>query len=208
MEKSGATGKTVVAIDPAFRNLGWVKASIRDYPGRGIPSIEIIASGTFRTKAGASKKKRKSSDDFHSARNIAGYLRAITQDCDFVISEIPSGSQSARASWTLGIALGTLSVITKPIVEVTPSMTKFALTGDKTASKRQIIDAAYKLHPEAMWERRKMKGKMTVLNKNEHMADAIAVLYAGLQAQKSLSVSSSQKSSKKSKSSDKFSETK
>ncbi len=204
MERIGVTGKTIVAIDPAFRNLGWVKASIRNIDGQ--LKVVVVASGLFQTKAGSSKKKRKSSDDFHSAKQIASYLRVITSDCDLVISEIPSGSQSARASWTLGVALGTLATITKPIVEISPSMTKVALTGQKSASKREMIDAAYKLHPEALWSYKKLHGKMVLTNKNEHMADAIGVLYAGLadsEAKALLSVSSGQKFSKKSKTSNK-----
>jgi hypothetical protein len=202
MALTGANGKIVVAIDPAFRNLGWVKACIRDN------RIQILNSGLFQTEAGESKKKRKSSDDLHAAMKIANMIRVITHGADIVISEIPSGTQSARASWTLGVTLGVLTNITKPLIEITPTMTKAAIAESKFATKQEMIEAAYKLHPELNWKFRKSKGKMVLINSNEHMADAVGVLYAGLgmkETKELLNVSSRQIFHKKSNSaSEKF----
>ena len=62
-------------------------------------------------------------------------------------------------------------------IQVTPHEVKMASVGKKTASKREMIDWAYEKFPDAGWLFH--SGKLQ--NKNEHMADAIAIVYAGIQ---------------------------
>ena len=59
---------------------------------------------------------------------------------------------------------------------VTPTEVKKATVGTKTASKNDMSAWAFEKHPEAPWVLR----KGFPLAKQEHMADAIAIIYAGM----------------------------
>jgi hypothetical protein len=63
---------------------------------------------------------------------------------------------------------------------VTPTEVKLAATGNKNASKQEMIDWAVEAHPEASWLRHKRKGVMELTAANEHLADALAAIYAGV----------------------------
>ena len=51
-----------------------------------------------------------------------------------------------------------------------------ASVGRKNASKKEMIEWAYEKHPEAPW----LVRNDFPLMKQEHMADSIAVMYAGM----------------------------
>ncbi|HGS7688653.1 TPA: hypothetical protein ACMEYZ_006266, partial [Klebsiella variicola subsp. variicola] len=50
-----------------------------------------------------------------------------------------------------------------------------------TTSKEEIIQWAIAKQPDAPWLRRKQAGKDVLVAKNEHLADAIASIYSGMQ---------------------------
>lgn len=82
-----------------------------------------------------------------------------------------------------GICVGILGAIREsgiPFFEVTPTEVKLASVGSKTASKSDMINWAIKHHPEAGWP---MSRGSVVAGKAEHMADAIATIYAGIKTQ-------------------------
>jgi hypothetical protein len=74
-----------------------------------------------------------------------------------------------------------------PLVPVTPLEAK-AITGSKHADKEDIIKWAYDQFPLAPWFLSKRSNKMNIItpegmylmNKNEHVADSMAVVFAGL----------------------------
>jgi Holliday junction resolvasome RuvABC endonuclease subunit len=72
--------------------------------------------------------------------------------------------------------LGAIKALGIPIIEVTPLEVKKTFTGDKNATKDQMIQTAVELYPEANFPR--CRGKIT--NKAEHVADAIAAIHAGV----------------------------
>lgn len=39
----------------------------------------------------------------------------------------------------------------------------------------------YEKHPKAPWLRRKQSGQDVLVNKNEHLADAVAAIHTGMQ---------------------------
>ena len=123
---------------------------------------------------------RKNSDDLRCARELITAIRKATKDCVLCVAEVPVGTQSARAAWSLGIALCTLGTIDKPLIEVTPSEVKLSTVGKKTASKTEMIGWAMDQHPRLDWKVRKVKGVFKPVAANEHMADAIAAIYAGV----------------------------
>jgi Holliday junction resolvasome RuvABC endonuclease subunit len=166
----------ILAIDPSFANTGWCLATVD--PGAA-SIVEMHDGGLVCTEKAEIKTIRRSSDDLRRAHEIASKLRDLSSGVDLVFAEIPTGTQSARASWALGIALGCLTNIAPtPIIEITPTMTKLASVGRKDASKEEIINWAVDLYPDLPWI--KARGKEKLSPKNEHMADSVGVLCAGL----------------------------
>jgi Holliday junction resolvasome RuvABC endonuclease subunit len=168
---------SVLGCDPAFANFGIVYAEV-DIENLDIQVQRMHLVQTTKTK---NKQIRKSSDDIKRARELHKAFNDATDSKAIVFSEIPSGTQSATASWGLGIAVGVLASCPIPIVQLTPNEVKIRTAG-KNASKREMIDWAVAQHPDAGWLTRKYKGEIELLNSNEHLADAIAVIHCGIES--------------------------
>jgi len=166
----------VVSLDVGFNHSGFCLASYDLEANRieKILGLHLISTEPIKTKT-----VRRSSDDYRRACEIARWIRHYTKDVAVAFCEIPSGTQSARASWALGIALGTLTNITCPVIQVTPTQTKLAGPGKKDATKEQMIAWATEKYPDLQWIRH--RGKLSP--KNEHLADAVAILHAGVELQ-------------------------
>lgn len=172
----------VMGVDMAFSNVGIAVCDV-DLTDPKNPVIEVLDLMVIHTD---SIKKRprgmtKASDDLRRAREALQGLhtKIASWRPDVIVAEVPFGSQSARASWTLGIAIGVLASLTN-IIEVTPRQVK-TITGEAHADKAEMIEWAMSLHPDAPWAWRKFKGNMiSVASTNEHTADALACVYAGL----------------------------
>ncbi|CAN8142705.1 conserved hypothetical protein [uncultured Thiomicrorhabdus sp.] len=168
----------VLGCDPAFKNFGMAHATV----DTETLEVEILSLELIETEKDSAKTIRRSSDDLRRAQGLyLGFTRGAKEK-SVIFSEIPSGTQSARASWALGIALGVLSASPTPLIQLSPNEVKLASAG-KNASKAEMIDWAYKLHPNANWLTRKLKGKVVLVNKNEHLADAVAAIYAGIESE-------------------------
>ena len=89
----------------------------------------------------------------------------------------------SRAMASYGICVGVLGAIRAsaiPFIEVSASEVKLGSVGKKTATKQEMIQWATNNHPEAPWPTYKEHGKDLISEaKAEHMADAIASIYAG-----------------------------
>src|SRR5690606_25248901 len=140
-----------------------------------IESIHLIE--TEKTKH---KQTRKNSDDLRCAREILDEVRRHHQAHAPLVTfvEVPQGAQSARASWARGIMLGLVASLPLPGVELTPTEVKQGATGSKTASKDAMREHATSLHPDLAWL---TKGGR-LLNKNEHLADAVLIMHVGAQS--------------------------
>ena len=167
----------LVGLDAAFSNIGIAYGEFDLDTGKTrVKDIHLVS--TEADKAGK-KVVRKSSDDLRRAREsfrgVSDFLK-LYPNVRMLAAEIPSGAQSARASWALGIAVGILGSLSheKSVIEVSPRETKEA-TGDKLADKEDVIKWASDLYPDLPW--RKTKGRITKAG-NEHMADAIAIIHA------------------------------
>lgn len=167
----------VAGLDISLNNLGICKVIIKD---RKLTVDELLLVKPDKSDAETKKKVRKNSDDLRRARWLReGMIEAIA-DCHIVCVEMPVGSQSARAMASYGICTGVIAGIDKPLIEVTPYDVKLAATGIKTASKEEMIEWAVAKHPEGKWKYKTVKGVKSLTNDNEHMADALAAIYAGL----------------------------
>ena len=168
----------VVGYDPSFRNWGYAFGYVN------LESKEILIEKVLlvTTERDNHKSVRRNSDDLKAAVELKDALVKFPQmwGAKLSFSEIPTGAQSANAAKGLGIALGVLASNPLPLIQVLPAQVKEAFVGDKKASKRDMIERAYKLHPKAKgW---KLNAKKIPTNDMEHVADAVASIYAGVQS--------------------------
>lgn len=165
---------TIIGIDPSMRNTALV--AIKD----GVV-VDSLLIETEKTKV---KSVRASSDTVARCRTLhRGVTDFIFRNSPenhvglVIIAETPSGSKSSAGIKSYGIScmlLGSLG----SVIEVTPEEVKVGTVGSKTASKQEMMAWAYEQHPEAGWDKNK---DGSLKNKNEHLADAIAVVYAGME---------------------------
>lgn len=166
----------IVGIDPALANFGLAEVTF---------SMENLTFHVDKlvlpqTESDAGKQVRKNSDDLRRARILHDGLIASCKGAAFAIAEIPVGSQSARAMASYGVCVGVLAACPVPLIQVTASEVKMAATGYKNATKDEMIEWAMHRYPYANWVMRKVKGVMVAQNCNEHLADALAAIEAGV----------------------------
>lgn len=168
----------IAGLDPSMTNFGIALMHI-DLHSQALRVDELILS---ETKKRANKVVRQNSDDLRRAtESRILYHKAIaSHGCKFVFSEVPTGAQSARAMFSNGVVTGLLASCPVPLIQVQPSETKMAAVGTNTASKAEMIEWAVENYPDAPWIKHKHKGQMVVGEKNEHLADAVAVVHAGI----------------------------
>ena len=170
----------VCGMDPSLRNWG-LAAGTFDLDTK---KVEVKRLGLVCPVLPTGKQVRQNSLDLESAMQVYQSAVATAVDADAVFVEIPVGSQSARAMASYGICvgvLGSLRAANVPFFEVTPTEVKLAAVGIKTATKEQMIKWATSKHPEANWPTYKEKGAVLLSEaKAEHMADAVAAIYAGI----------------------------
>ena len=166
----------VVGIDAALANLGLVKATVDPY---SLEVLDIIALKLVSTEKMQENGVRVSADRMRRGREILQEMRVFCYGSRIAIAEVPEGSQSAAASMALGIATGLLCACPLPLVDVSPYDVKKASVGKATASKEEMRQWAYGKFPNAPWLNQ--KGRKT--QANEHLADALAAVYAGVRTQ-------------------------
>ena len=168
----------ILGIDPALRNFGYAIASVSVDTGEILSIDDLVL---IKTEDDAGKKVRRNSDDLRRAKIHVDALKRLCKGVDFAMAEVPVGSQSARAMASYGVCIGVLAACEVPLIQVTPTENKVCATGKKTATKEEMIEWAHGKFPDAPWLMRKSKGQMVMKNENEHLADAVGAVYAGLQ---------------------------
>lgn len=168
----------LLGMDAAFSNTGLVVATY-DYQVNLLTIDDMVLIQTEADKAGK-KVIRKNSDDVRRAGEIVKALDIVIDlhQPSMCMVEVPSGAQSARASWALGIAVGCIGFVQSriPLVQVTPKEVK-EVVGVKFPDKAQMIEWAVAAYPNAPWP---MRGGKIVAGKAEHLADAVAAIHAGI----------------------------
>ena len=165
---------TVVGIDAAFSNMGFAMATVDTSKSTAVKISELRL---VSTESQHKKEVRKSSDDLRRARELHQALLEQCRGSAVAMAEVPSGSQSSRASWSLGIAVGILAGCPIPLIQVSQLEVKLASVGKKTASKDEMIEWAMSLYPHKGW----LLHKGRPVKANEHLADAVAIIHAGMQ---------------------------
>jgi hypothetical protein len=118
--------------------------------------------------------------DLKRAEVLYTNLHEALRGVDLVCVEIPVGSQSARAMASYGMCIGIIASIKQPLIQVTPTEVKQAATRSKTATKAEMIKWATDTYPDAPWLTVRRKGALEYVAKNEHLADALAAIHAGV----------------------------
>lgn len=164
----------VLGMDPSLRNWGLAAAELDLVSGcLEAPVLDLVCPSDLK-----GKQVRQNSNDMHLAQQLADVVIPAAQRAKVIFVECPVGSQSARAMASYGVCVGILGAIRSlnlPLIEVTPDEVKLAFTGNKNATKAQMIDRAVELYPEANFPSH--QGKMTL--KAEHVADALGAIWAG-----------------------------
>jgi Holliday junction resolvasome RuvABC endonuclease subunit len=166
-----------VSIDSSLANTGIASGKINFVTG------EVIVNKISLVETTKSKNKqiRANSDSIGRTRETYNFVKNEIELVKprMIFAETPSGSQSAAGMKSYGATCQLIGSLTPQPIEVTPEEVKMASVGKKTASKEDMMNWASKLHPDVEWIRNKSTGELQ--NKNEHMADAIAIVYAGIQ---------------------------
>lgn len=168
-------GILIGGFDPSMSNFGMVKGELNG------SSFALSTMSLVSTESSKVKSVRKSSDDLRRAKELHTAMVSFFEDVDVVCVEVPVGSQTARAMCSYGMCIGLLASLDKPLIQVTPTENKKIVTGTKAGTKEQMIKWAVAKHPDAPWLTRKVKGEVTLVNKNEHLADALITIYAAMQ---------------------------
>lgn len=167
----------VLGLDPSMNNWGIAAGTYNTATHElSIKHVNVIKSIKDERKG-----VRQNSKDLEVSKRIMEGLKPYLAERPVIFVEVPVGSQSARAMASYGICVGILGAVRAhgtPFHEVTPTEVKLAATGDKNATKAQMIDYGLREHPEANWPR-KSNGEV-VAGSAEHMADACAAIDAGL----------------------------
>ena len=169
-----------MGCDPSLRNWGLAGASYN----LETKKLTIIKLAVVCPVLPTGKQIRNNSLDLEASFQLYSGVTAASHGAHAVFVEVPVGSQSARAMASYGICVGVLGALRAngvPFYEVTPTEVKKAGPGNKTASKKQMIEWAMARHPEGNWPTYKEHGKVVVSEaKAEHMADAVGAIYAGI----------------------------
>lgn len=180
-----------LGIDTGFANAGFCLANI-DMDSDLITPFDIQLVQTTKIKkvdidalpfellVKDNKKGLQSYDDFIRIRKVVKKLRELEKGVDVVMTEMPStGAINHNAAKALAYALAIMAFPEKPVIQIQPRQVKLNFLGDENATKREMIVEAHRRHPDLQW----LGDKRGLFDKNEHMADAIAVLYAGIQTE-------------------------
>ena len=171
---------SVVGFDPGFASFGMVKARVSLLP-KGVGNIVIETAKLVETSRSKNKQVRHSSDGLRRCSEILEAMHAFCSGAAFGFAEVPNGgAKSAAAMRSMGIATALLASCPIPLIEVSPMEVKLATAGDKQATKETMISWAMRRHPEAEWLAKARNGQLQFIAKNEHLADAICAVHAGL----------------------------
>lgn len=164
----------VVGFDPSMSGWGIAEGNLDLATGLlEIHNLLVIEPEKIKTK-----QVRQNSSDLYVAEQLAVSALASARRACILFAEVPVGSQSARAMCSYGLCVGILGAIRAEginVIEVTASEVKSRFTGNKNASKKEMIAQAVKLYPDANFPR--IRGRIT--DKAEHVADAIGAIHAG-----------------------------
>lgn len=170
----------VVSFDPSMSNFGICEAlvNLEDY------SFEPVKLTLISTEREETKTVIKTSDDLRRARIVLEAMHRACEGKAIAFSEIPLGTASKYANAILnsGMMVGILASCPIPLIEMSPKEVKEATIGFRNAQKEEMIEWGLSRYPNVPgWLFHMRKGKQVPNKDNEHLADALAVMEAGVQ---------------------------
>lgn len=181
----------ILGIDPGLRSTGIAVAEI-DLVQRAIG--RVLAVDTLRTVRGKEKAVRKTSDDLNRALAQSARLAEITKGYGIsaVAIEMATRTPYNAPNFSFGVMVGIVASLNRPIIQVLPHEVKIAATGDKNATKKEMIAWAlektrrhkidWPTSSRPNYLALSFAGKHVALDA-EHPADALATIEAALQTQ-------------------------
>jgi Holliday junction resolvasome RuvABC endonuclease subunit len=165
-----------ISIDSSLANTGIAVGKIDPVMRISIDSVHLQA--TEKTK---NKQVRASSDTIARCRITHKFISDLihAEKPKLIFVETPSGSQSSAGMKSYGATCMLIATLNPAPIEVNPIEVKLASVGSKTASKEAMIAWALGLYPHLNWYWHAGKPQA----KNEHLADAIAIVHAGIKTQ-------------------------
>lgn len=171
----------IAGFDPSTSNWGICKATL------DVATMEWTVDDLILVETESESKKGviKQSDDLRRAKIVQAGMIEACEDASFAISEIPFCNPAgyAGANFNSGLVTGVLASCPIPLIQVFPAEVKQKATGIRSATKGEMIEWAMKRFPDAPWRMRTLKGKRIPTAANEHLADAVASINAGLDSQ-------------------------
>lgn len=168
----------IVGFDPSMSNWGIAKATLDVNTMQWtVDDLSIV-----ETESESKKGVIKQSDDLRRAKIVKDGMIEACEGASFAISEIPFCNPAgySAANFNAGLVTGVLAACPIPLIQVFPSEVKQKATGIRSATKGEMIEWAMNRFPDAPWRMRKLKGKEVPTAANEHLADAVASINAGL----------------------------
>jgi len=165
----------VLGVDISMNNLGLSLGELDDHT-LALSFTELI---TIKTKKDGKfiKQFNQRMDDLRRARLLVEGFREMEEKCEIIFVELPHGSQSSRAMTSYGMSIMLMAYTLKPVIVVTPNQVKVVATHYGEASKKEMVKWASDKYPNATWKKSKAG---VIYENNEHNADAIAAVEAGI----------------------------
>ena len=128
----------ILGLDPGLASCGWA-AIRRELDG----SLACLNAGVIRTKKEAGNKYQ---DDLRRIRKLSSELQWVKQayEIDFVASESMSWPRHTRAVQSMGFCWGVIGSLfdNESLIQRRPQQIKVDLVGKKTATKKEVDEAA------------------------------------------------------------------
>lgn len=180
-------GVNAIFIDGGLQNFGVSVVTLNDTRNSISDLLTIELNSTAPSKVRGVKKSLDDLTRFQSHWCFVSNLIS-KYNCELAVAEIPAGAKDARASFSFGGVVGLLSCLPTPLIGVSALEAKEAATGFKHSEKEDVIRWAYSKWPDAGWITSKRPNAMEIqtkeglflTNKNEHMADSLAIGMAGI----------------------------
>ena len=162
---------TVLTNDPSLTGWGW---AILNHSGR------VHQAGCIKTSPEQKKRRiRKGDDTMRRISEINHVLKKLVEayDVNYILAELPHGSQNASAARMIGMVAGVLQTISDwkdiGIEWYSEADAKKAALGKISATKQEMIDAMMETYHRSSWH-------TGIKYKDEAIADALAIHYVAM----------------------------
>lgn len=169
----------IIGFDPSLRNWGYCIATYDTFTR----SLEFTDGGVIHSKP-SKEFKRKNLEDLQSVTQLYSGLDNLLKkhQPDYLVAELPIGSQSSRAMVSYAACISLCSVMaygdgqkTIPLLSVTPYSVKKQVSGTTEATKEEVINWVKENYPQAYeWVDQYPK------TKQEHICDAIVAVHCAV----------------------------